>query len=490
MNWKAILRTQGILQLILSAFMFLPFLYSLYHGLNDIHALGLGTLVTALTGLFLFGIFFNHKNDREIRARDGFAAVSLGWIFAAASGALPFYFHHSFGPYINCLFESMSGFTTTGASILTDIESIPRGLLLWRSLTHWLGGMGIMLLTIAVLPAFGISYSKLFNAEMPGPTKDRISPKIRNTAKILWFIYAGMTLLQTVLLMAGGMDWFDALSHTFGTLATGGFSTYNASIAHFNSLFIEIVIIFFMYLAGINFSLHFQLMRGNIRDFFKNREWQVYTVVLIAASLFVAWNLYQGKEAGAVHYSDFSHALRVSVFQVVSITTTTGFITDDFSRWPAFSQWLLVFLMFIGGSAGSTAGGIKQIRIIIVLKSAWIEMKKMLFPNAVFSLKISGKAIRYLLVNNIIGFVTGFIALTVVITLIISLRGYDMITAFSSTIATLGNVGPGLARVGAVENYAFFDPFSKGVLVFSMLLGRLEIYSVLILIYSLFRRAR
>ncbi|MCK4907878.1 MAG: TrkH family potassium uptake protein, partial [Spirochaetes bacterium] len=366
MKWKIVFKIQGYLLIILAAAMSISAIYSMANGLNDFKAILYGSIITCSIGLLLV---FLLRTDQEVRAREGFVVVTLGWIFAALFGALPFYLHGSFGSYINCVFETMSGFTTTGATILTNIEIIPKGLLLWRSMTHWLGGMGIILLTIAILPILGISYGKLFNAEVPGPTKDRLSPKIKSTAKILWLIYLGMTFLETVLLMFGGMDLYNALCHTFGTLATGGFSTQNASVGMYNSVFIETVIIFFMYLAGINFALHFHLIKGNLKKFFANREWQVFTVVLLTAVGFIALNLYLSPNQVLAKYKDFPEALRASFFQVFSITTTTGFTTENFNLWPAFSKFLLVILMFLGGCAGSTGGGLKQIRIIIIIKA-------------------------------------------------------------------------------------------------------------------------
>ena len=481
MKWKIVFKIQGYLLIILAAAMSISAIYSMANGLNDFKAILYGSIITCSIGLLLV---FLLRTDQEVRAREGFVVVTLGWIFAALFGALPFYLHGSFGGYINCVFETMSGFTTTGATILTNIEIIPKGLLLWRSMTHWLGGMGIILLTIAILPILGISYGKLFNAEVPGPTKDRLSPKIKSTAKILWLIYLGMTFLETVLLMFGGMDLYNALCHTFGTLATGGFSTQNASVGMYNSVFIETVIIFFMYLAGINFALHFHLIKGNIKKFFANREWQVFTVVLLTAVGFIALNLYLSPNQALAKYKDFPEALRASFFQVFSITTTTGFTTENFNLWPAFSKFLLVILMFLGGCAGSTGGGLKQIRIIIIIKAAFAEIKKLVHPKGFFSVKVSGEAIHSKVIKNVAGFFIFFLLFFALITLFLTFQGYDIVTSFSASIATLGNIGPGLARVGAVENYAFFDPLSKIVLTFSMLLGRLEVYSVLILFYA------
>lgn len=516
MNWRTIFKMQGLLLVVLACMMLLPLGFSLYYRSGDYLSLLLSFVITISCGLSLALLI---KPKGEMRARDGFFSVTLGWIFATCFGALPFFFQGSFGQislpvyqwhlipdisfikilvyYINCCFEAMSGFTTTGATILTEIESLPKGMLFWRSLTHWLGGMGIILLTIAVLPILGLTSGQLFNAEVPGPVKDRISPKIKDTAKILWQIYLGMTIAQTVLLMLGGMSLFDALCHTFGTLATGGFSTLNASVAGYNNLYFELVIVFFMYLAGINFSIHFQLLRGNPGGFFKDKEWRFYTIILLVSTLAIACNIFftnydpaflAANPEVAIYKSSFGRALRDALFQVVSITTTTGFCTANFDLWPSFSRILLITLMFFGGCAGSTGGGMKQTRILIVFKEVFNEIRKLAHPKAVYAVKIGNDHIQDFVIRNVAAFCVLFVMFFAAITLFLSLMGYDIITAFSASIATLGNIGPGLARVGAIENYAFFDPFSKVVLIFSMLLGRLEIYSVLILFYSLFSR--
>lgn len=485
MNWKLILKIQGFLLVILAGMMAAPLAFALYYRSSDVLAIFISIFISLSLGLLLILAF---KSQKRIGTRESFASVSLGWILASVFGALPFYLHGSFGPYIDCVFEAMSGFTTTGATILKDIEAIPKGLLFWRSLTHWLGGMGIVLLTIAVLPTLGMSPGLLYKAEVPGPIKERLKPKIKDTAKILWIIYLFMTLLETLLLMAGGMNLYDALCHTFGTLATGGFSTSNKSVGGFKSVYIEVVIIVFMYLAGINFTLHFYLVQGKLREFLRDREWKFYTGVLVTGVILISLNLYF---SDLHHYSEnYMRSLRDSAFQVVSITTTTGYTTADFNLWPSFSSLLLVSLMFLGGSAGSTGGGIKQIRILIIFKHLWHEVKKLVYPRAVFSLKVGDQIVEEDVIKNVLAFFIFFIIFFAGITLFLTFQGYDIVTSFSASIATLGNIGPGLARVGAVENYSFFDPYSKVLLIFAMLLGRLEIFSVLILMYSLVSRRR
>ena len=501
MNWQTIFKFQGLLLLILAFMMIFPLIFSIYYGSNDTQAILLSILITTFFGSIL-SIFLKVRGI--IRAKEGFVIVTLGWLIAACFGALPAFIHGSFGNYTNpffnyidCVFEAMSGFTTTGATILTEIEGKAKGIIFWRSLTHWLGGMGIILLTIAILPIFGLTSGQLYNAEVPGPTKDRISPKIKDTAKILWSIYLGMTILETALLMAGGMSLYDALCHTFGTLATGGFSTLNKSIGGFNNLYFEIIIIFFMYLAGINFTLHFKLIKLNIKEFIKNPEWRFYTLTILIVIIVITLNIhfYNYDQESLNKYSElikyknsFWQSLRYAAFQTISITTTTGFCTANFNVWPSFSRLLLVLMMFFGGCAGSTGGGVKQIRMMIVFKKVFSEIKKMANPKSIFSIRIGDESIQDSIAKNVVALVILFVMLFTGTTLFLALMGYDIITSFAASIATLGNIGPGLARVGAIENYAFFDPLSKVVLTFSMLFGRLEIYSVLILFYSIFHR--
>jgi trk system potassium uptake protein len=479
MNWKEIFRIQGVLLLVLSVSMLAPLAFAVYYGSEDVKALIYSVLICSAAGSMLY---FLLSSERQLRPREGFVVVSMGWITAAVFGALPFYLYGmSGGNYVDCFFETMSGLTTTGASILTDIEALPKGLLFWRSMTHWLGGMGIILLVVAILPVLGLTSTQLYRAEVPGPIKDKISPKVKDTAKILWNIYLSLTVLETVLLMFGGMTLFDSLCHTFGTLATGGFSTLNRSVAGFDSLYIEMVILFFMYLSGINFMLHFFLIKGKFLDFFTNAEWKFYTLALVIATLLIWADLINRNT-----FDSAGTAFRYASFQVVSITTTTGFITTDFEKWSYFSKMILILLMFMGGCSGSTGGSMKQIRILVLFKHAYLELKRLTYPRAFFSLKVADLTYEDSVIRNILAFFIFFMTFFASVTLILTFRGYDIITAFSASIATLGNIGPGLARVGAVENFAFFDNFSKLVLTFNMLIGRLEIYSVLILIYAVF----
>ncbi|MBN2857738.1 MAG: TrkH family potassium uptake protein [Candidatus Delongbacteria bacterium] len=478
--------------------MIFPLLFSFYYGSDDKTSLLLSILATFTAGAVFTGAF---HSDIPLRPREGFVIVSLGWIFAAMFGALPFFFYGiEGGSYVDCVFETMSGFTTTGSSILTDIEILPKGILIWRSLTHWLGGMGIIVLAVAILPVLGLSSAQLFKAEVSGPTKDKISPKIKDTAKILWYIYFGMTFVLTALLMFGGMDFFNALCHTFGTLGTGGFSTLNRSVAGFESTYIEVVIMIFMYLSGINFFLHFSLIKGKFSDFLKNREWRFYTLLIILTGIVITLmnyrqSLHIGNPASAdadllMYKDDIGMCIRHSFFQTISLATATGFATANFDVWSDFAKLLLIVLMFIGGCAGSTSGGIKQIRVMIVLKFIGNEIKKLIYPRGYFSVRIGDKTYDNNVLKNVIAFFILYLLAFTAVTLLLTSQGYDIVTSFSASVATISGVGPGLARVGAIENFAFFNDFSKIILIFNMLLGRLELYSVLILIYSLFNPKR
>ncbi|MCK5681518.1 TrkH family potassium uptake protein, partial [bacterium] len=375
---------------------------------------------------------------------------------------------------------TISGFTTTGASILTEIQSLPRSILYWRSLTHWLGGMGIVVLTVAILPLLGVGGLQLVKAEAPGPTVDKITPRIAETAKYLWYIYLGMTVAETLLLMGGGMDFLDALTHTFGTLATGGFSTKNTSVAYYNSAYIDWVITFFMVAAGMNFVLHFRLLTGHASSLKNNSELKAYLLIFVTATIVIAWKL------NLEVYPAFTDALRYSAFQVASILTTTGFATADYETWPHVTQAILFLMMFVGGCSGSTGGGVKVIRVITLFKQALNEMKYLIHPKAVFPLRLSGQVVRKNIVYAISGFFFLYMTIVLVVTFIVSLSGVDLLSSVATALATVGNIGPGFGVVGPTENYAHFSDPIKWTLSFAMLAGRLELYTVLVLFTPMF----
>lgn len=458
--------------------MFVPIPFSLYYKDNQHWTFLISSLITIIAGSIALILTKNFKED--IRAKEGFAIVSFSWFLFAALGSLPFVLSGSISSYTDAFFETMSGFTTTGASIITDIEILPKSILFWRSFTHWLGGMGIIVLTIAILPFLGIGGMQLFKAEVPGLVVDKLTPRITETAKILWVVYVFFSFIQTVLLMLGGMDLFDSLCHTFGTMATGGFSTKNNSIAYYNSPYIDFIIIFFMIIAGINFSLHYRIFKGNFREIFANTELKFFLILIILATLIIGLQLYFD-----YNYSIFE-SLRYGLFQVTSILTTTGFATVDFEQWSISSYIILIILMFIGGSAGSTAGGLKVIRVILLLKFAFNELKRLLHPNAISLVKFSDKVVDERILLNVSGFFIIYIFITIVSTLILAISGSDFITSVSAVAATLNNIGPGFGKVGPTNNYAHFPDAIKWLLSFLMMIGRLEVYTVIILLSPIY----
>jgi len=408
-------------------------------------------------------------------AKDGLAIVGLSWVAVSLLGALPFYLSGVTSTFTDAFFETASGFTTTGATILTWIEGQPRGILFWRSLTHWLGGMGIIVLSVALLPAIGRGAYALYRAEAPGPTAERVKPRMKETAKTLWTVYFILSAAETLLLLAGDMPLYDALCHTFGTMATGGFSTKNASMAAYGG-YIQWVVIVFMFLAGCNFILHYQGLRGKVKSYFASEEFRVYlALTLILIPLFTVMLTVQGQ-------SFSEETVRQSTFQIVSILTTTGYTTADFNLWPAFLKISLIILMFIGGCAGSTGGGMKVIRVYIALKTGVKSIIQVILPNAIMPLKIDSRPISDTYVVRAAAYFIIYMFLFVFGTVVMTFtEKTDIVTAFAASIACLSNIGPGLGKVGAVENYAWISPAGKWVLSFLMLAGRLEIYSILIL---------
>lgn len=423
--------------------------------------------------------------------REGLALVGIGWLFMAVIGALPYVFSGTLDP-VDAYFESMSGLTTTGATVLVDIEAVPESILFWRAFSHWIGGMGIIVLFIAVLPYLGAGGKQLFKSESTGPDPRGLRPRIKDTASVLWKIYVGLTAVQTVLLMLAGMNLYDALTHAFSTVATGGFSPRGESIAAFDSMVIEIIIIVFMVLAGSNFGLYFTMLRGDRLALLKNTEWKAYILILAIASALIAINLMgvqgQAAGAGAARAPDYApgEAIRHATFQTVSIMTTTGFVTKDFDYWPYFSRVLLVLLMFSGGCAGSTAGGIKVVRFIILLKMAYWRLESTFRPKTVRPIRINGQVVDDGTQRTVYAFF--FLHMVVFGTgcLFISLLGMPFETAVTAVIASLNNIGPGLELVGAVESYAPIPAPGKVFLSICMAMGRLELFSIAVLLIPSF----
>jgi len=478
MSLRHVLNVVGLLQVFVALSMGLAGVVSLMYGDGDSPGIFLAAAVTLVLGFLAYRLT---RFKGEISSREGFAIVTFAWTGAAVFGALPFLFTGTISGFAPAVFESMSGFTTTGATVFTEIEGLPHGILFWRAFTHWLGGMGIIVLAIAILPYLGVGGMQLFKAEVPGPTPERLRPRITQTAKLLWYVYLGMTVLETVLLMLGGMDLFDASTHTFATLATGGFSTKNASIAYFESPYIHYVLILFMYLAGVNFALHFRAVTGHL-DYFKDHEWRFFTGLLLAATvLLLALNLLGGSypfTPGGVE-----EAFRDGLFQATAIGTTTGFVTADYELWVPAAQMVIFILFFTGGMAGSTGGSMKSVRVLLLLKQTAMELRKHLHPRAILLARVGRRVVKEDVLANVLGFVILYALLFLAGAMALALLGVDLLTSLGASAATVGNIGPGLGNVGPTDNYGWMSNSALTVMSFLMLVGRLEIYTVLLLFH-------
>lgn len=435
--------------------------------------------ISGLVGAILFLSF--SKQDQNIRKREGYLIVALSWIFMSLFGMLPYILSQQIPSFEDAIFETVSGLTTTGATILTDIEVMPKGILFWRSMTQWIGGLGIIVLTVAIFPLLGIGGIELFVAESPGPTSDKVHPRISETAKRLWYVYVGLTLSATLLYWVGGMTFFDAINHGLTTMATGGFSTKNASMAYYDSAFIQYVAIFFMFLAGTNFTIIYFGLMGKVRRVLRSDEFKAYTIAVLALTVILFYPIAAGG-------NDYELAFRKSLFQVVSLVTTTGYVTDDYTQYGQGATFIFFMLLFLGGSAGSTAGGIKFVRHLTFIKNSWLEFKRLIHPRAVVPLVINGDRVTGRIITHIMNFLLIYLLTFVLGSLALSLMGYDLATSLGAVATSLGNVGPAIGQVGPVDNFAFFSPIAKIFLSFIMLLGRLELFTLLILFTPFFWR--
>ncbi len=472
-NFRLVIQFLGLLLLIEGVFMWLCIPVSLLYHDHELVPLGVSGLVSIVLGGTAWLV--NRKSPKSLSSRDGFLIVSVGWVMFSLFGSLPFILSGEIPSVTDAFFETISGFTTTGASILDKVEVLPHGLLFWRSLTQWLGGMGIIVMSLAILPLLGVGGMQLFVAEVPGPVPDKLHPRIKETAKRLWAIYIIFTFAETILLRIGGMKLFDAVCHSFTTMATGGYSTKSESLAHWDSPFIHYVIVIFMFLAGTNFTLSYFALHLRFDKVWKNEEFRYYAGFIlgftILMTLILAFTEIQtGEEC-------FRHAL----FQVTSIITTTGFVTYDYLAWIPLAGIILFMLMFFGGSAGSTGGGIKILRIVLLLKNSAMELKRLIHPNAVIPVRLNRNAVSPDILNNVFAFISFYILTLIVGVVVMAAMGYDLSTSFGSVAATLGNIGPGIGMVGPVENYAHMPVIGKWFLSFLMLIGRLELFTVLIL---------
>lgn len=474
MKQRIVFRVLGYLMLIIALGMVPPLLIAFFTNQSDFIPFLISIVATVGFGGFL--IISNKNGATSIKAREGLAIVTLGWVFASLFGALPFYLSGSVPSFVDAFFETVSGFTTTGATIITDIEVLPKGILFWRSFTHWIGGMGILVVAVAILRVLGSGGFHIFKAESPGPVADKIVPRIKDTAKILYTAYITISIVEFVLLLFGGMSAYESAIHTFGTLGTGGFSTRNASIGGFNSSYIFIVISIFMIMSGVNFSLYYDMFRGKWKDVYKNSELRLYLGIIAFAVLAITVN------TNITFYNDWFEAFKHALFQVSSLITTTGYTSFDYEQWSTFSKAILFMLMFVGGSAGSTGGSIKVVRILALIKLVQREFTKILHPRSVVSVKINNQNVPEDTLMNIASFFMLYMMIFVLGTILISIEGIGLLGAGSAVAATLGNIGPGFDFVGPTQTYAAFSAPSKLLLSFFMLLGRLELFTVLALL--------
>ena len=470
MNFKIVLHTIGTIMKVEAGLLFLPFVVSMVYQeklywpflIPIVLLLVLGSLITLIK-----------PDEKSIYAKEGLAIVGLSWIIMTLFGSLPFIISGAIPSIVDAIFETASGFTTTGASILTDIEAMSKGLLFWRSFTNWIGGMGVLIFILAIMPQTNARGIYMMKAESPGPTIGKLVSKVKVTARILYLIYIFLTIMEMILL-SFQMPFFDSIVHAFATAGTGGFSIKNASIAFYNSPYIETVITIFMILFGVNFSIFYFALIGNFKQIFKSEEIKWYFSILIISMVVIGLNTVS-------LYESTAEAIRHSTFQVASIMTTTGFTSYDFNAWPTLSKTILVILMFIGASAGSTGGGIKVSRIVIYIKSVFREIKYSIHPRQVSAVKFEGKAVDDNIIKGVSTYMLAYLMIFVIAMLIISIEGKDLVTTFTSVVATFNNIGPGLEVVGPTGNYVSFTDLSKVTLSLTMIAGRLEIFPILVL---------
>ena len=480
----------GLLLLCNGCFMLLAAIVSGIYDDGTTLAITLAAVTTIFAGVL--AMFFTRGHRKEVKSKEGYIIVTFGWLVMSASGVLPYIFSGSIPGITNAFFETISGYTTTGASILEDIESMPKGILFWRSLTHWIGGMGIIVLAIAILPLLGIGGMQLFSAEAPGPNTDKLHPRITDTAKRLWFIYFGYTVAETILLKLAGMSFFDAMNHALATLSTGGFSTKNASLAYWNDQpLIQYIVIFFMFLAGSNFVLSYFAFKGKIQKALRDEEFKIYTIFILVFTVLTAAVVYAKANVPVSDYHPMvfggeESAFRHALFQVTAVVTTTGFVSADFSSWTPFLTVFFFGLMFCGGSAGSTAGGIKVMRHIMVIKNGLLEFKRTLHPSAIIPVRFNKKTVSEHIVYNIIAFLVLYMLLFIIGALVLSFIGLDFISAVGGAASALGNVGPALGSLNPLSNFNGLPDIGKWWCGFLMLAGRLELFTVLILLSPYF----
>ena len=490
LNSKIIFHIMGLLLLFNGLFMLLAALMSIVYNDGATLDITLASIVSMFTGgAFMFS---TRDHKKEVKRKEGYIIVTFGWIVMSISGMLPYLFSGAIPDTTNAFFETVSGYTTTGASILDDIEALPEGILFWRSMTHWIGGMGIIVLAIAILPLLGIGGMQLYAAEAPGPSADKLHPRITDTAKRLWYIYFGYTLAETLLLKLAGMSFFDAINHAMATLSTGGFSTKNASLAYWNNQpLIQYIVMFFMFLAGSNFVLSYFAFKGKVQRIIRDEEFKYYTAFVVLFAVLVALVVHFNANVQVSEYHPMvlgpgESAFRHSLFQVLSVITTTGFVTADFTAWTPFLTVFFFGLMFLGGSAGSTAGGIKVMRHLLIIKNGLLEFKRTLHPNAIIPVRYNDKTVKEHIVYNIIAFFVLYMLLFIIGSLGLGAMGLDFVSAIGGAASSLGNVGPAFGSLSPLLNFNSLPDIGKWWCGFLMLAGRLELFTVLILLTPYF----
>jgi len=482
LNLKTISNILGAMLVLMGLAMVIPVIIAWGYGESDLNGHIKSMILCIVIGI---PIWFFTRNNRSLNSKDGFAIVTLAWLLVAFSGAMPFYFTGSIPNFTDAWFESMSGVTTTGSTIIGNpqtlpnlpngIESLTHGVLFWRSFLQWIGGMGIIVFTIAILPLLGVGGVQLFKAEVPGPVADKIRPRVKETAKILWMVYIGFTILQIILLGLNGMPWFDSVCHAFTTMPSGGFSTQNASIGAYENPVIHYIIIFFMFITGVNFALHFRALTGKIGSYFKDSEFLTYFGVVVLATSFIFINI--SSNSGNWTHDNFLNSL----FQSLAILTSTGYSSTDYELWPFFSQYMLLILMFMGAMGGSTSGGLKLTRIILLVKYLATETRRVLHSRAIIPIRIGNRFIGDDIIRNTLGFFLFYISIFTVTTFILSLLNLDLQSAIGAAASAIGNIGPAFGEFGPTNNYALLHPIGKWMLTFCMLLGRLEIFTIMVL---------
>lgn len=494
LNLKIIISFLGLTSMMNGLFMLLAIPFSLYYNEPEKWGILGAGLTTIGIGFILW--FFNRNAKKHLGKKEGYIIVTFGWLMLSFTGTLPYIFTGAIPNLTNAFFETLSGYSTTGSSILTDIESMPKGILFWRSATHWIGGMGIIVLTVAILPLLGIGGMQLFMAEAPGPSADKMHPRITETAKRLWLIYFSLTITEFFLLKIAGMTWFDAINHAMATMSTGGFSTKNASVAHYNGQpIIQYIITAFMFIAGTNFILTYFALKGKIAKIFKSEEFKYYFFGVIFLTIVVSTLIIFFQDPNLVSsinypkpWGEVESAFRHASFQIVSVVTTTGFVSADFTMWNSIATMIMFSLFFLGGSAGSTSGGVKIVRHIIILKSSILEFKKLLHPNAIIPVRHDGAGVPQNIVFNILSFFVLYMGIFILSSILLTFMGLDFESAIGAATSSLGNIGPAIGSVSPVDNYNHLSIPAKWFCSFLMLIGRLELFTVLILFTPFFWR--